>query len=79
MHPRRTVQGVPVESLRSTHARVAALIRHRGPDDPEVAAAREQLAVCKAKAAADRKRVRAVPIDVWAQVLTAVERTPTGV
>jgi len=33
-----------VESLRSTHARVAALVRHRGPDDPAVIAARVELA-----------------------------------
>lgn len=36
--------GQPVNSLRSTHARVAALVRHRGPDDPAAAAARAELA-----------------------------------
>lgn len=34
-----------MDSLRSTHARLAALVRHRGPDDPEVDAARAELAL----------------------------------
>lgn len=30
-------------SVRSSHARVAALVRHRGPDDPAAQAARKEL------------------------------------
>jgi hypothetical protein len=68
-----------VESLRSTHARVAALIRHRGQNDPEVAAAREELRQCKDATRTIRARVGSLPPARFEQLLIVVEKDSAGV
>lgn len=68
-----------MESLRSTHARLAALVRHRAPDDPEVTAARAELERCKEQTRAVRTRISSVPPTVFEQLLTKHERASAGV
>lgn len=65
--------GTPVESLSSIHARVAALSRHRSPEDPEVAAARAALVRCKKQTHELRSRVQSLPASVLVKVLDAVD------
>jgi len=50
-----------MDSLRSIHARVAALSRFRAPDDPELAACRDELARCKEQTSVIRARIGSVP------------------
>lgn len=71
--------GTPVESLRSMHARVAALARYRTPDDPEFVAARAELERCKEQADVVREGVSNLPPDLWAQLLPKLGKAPAGV
>ena len=68
--------GTPVESLRSIHARVAALARHRAPNDPEVAGAREQLALCRDQTNA-RRALNGMSPDDRARFLASFEGAPS--
>lgn len=63
-----------MDSLRSTHARLAALVRHRGDDDPTVKAARLQLARYRDDAEAIRSALGALPPDAL-RLLTAMVDT----
>lgn len=67
-----------MDSLRSTHARVAALARYRSPDDPEVALAREELARCKEKTRVLRARIGSLPASACEQVLASLVGKGTG-
>jgi hypothetical protein len=68
-----------MDSLRSIHARVAALSRFRSPDDPDVAKAREDLARCKEETRVLRARIGSLPPSACAQLLTSPERAAAGV
>lgn len=68
-----------MDSLRSTHARVAALARYRRPDDPEMVAARAELALCKEQTEAVRERIRSLPAERWAPLLHPLGKATAGV
>jgi hypothetical protein len=68
-----------VDSLRTLHARVAALSRHRHPGDPDIAAARAELERCKEANHALRVRISSLSPTVCAQLLPQPERAPTSV
>ncbi|WP_406263592.1 hypothetical protein OIA45_49145 (plasmid) [Streptomyces chartreusis] len=68
-----------MDSLRSLHARLAALTRHRAPNDPELVATREELARCKAQTRELRARIGGMSPSKCAQLLTTSERATTGV
>lgn len=46
-----------MDSIASAHARLAALIRHRGEHDPEVAAARRALELARTEGRDIRRRI----------------------
>ncbi|GAA3595230.1 hypothetical protein GCM10022295_90600 [Streptomyces osmaniensis] len=74
--------GVTVDSLdnlRSTHARVAALCRYRGSDDPEVVAARAELARCVEETRTIRDLAGKFPAALRAQLLDVTERASVRV
>lgn len=65
-----------MDSLRSIHARVAALARYRKPTDPEFISAREELASCLARTRALRTRLGSVPpASADAALTSAAERS----
>lgn len=68
----RLTPGAPVDSLRSTHARVAALSRFRPADDSELTAARSELAACKDQTRALRARISSLPPETCAQLLSTL-------
>ena len=68
-----------MDSLRTIHARVAALTRFRPPDDAELAAAREELARCLEQTRDLRARVSHIPPGICEQFLPPVERAPASV
>ncbi|MFF2168152.1 hypothetical protein ACFVWP_46980 [Streptomyces sp. NPDC058175] len=68
-----------MDSLRSTHARVAALLRYRDPDDPEVVAARAELERRKEQADYVREGISNLPPDMWAQLLPSAGKASAGV
>lgn len=68
-----------MDSLRTTHARVAALSRYRRPDDPEVVAARAELALCKEQTEAVRERIRSLPSAAWSQLLPSPGKASASV
>lgn len=68
-----------MESLRSTHARVAALCRYRDPDDPEVVAARAELERCKEQIGTARARISSAPPADWAQLLPSPGKAAASV
>jgi hypothetical protein len=54
------------------HARVAALARHRQPDDPDVVTARAQLAVCREETTA-RRALGSLPPEARARFLASLQ------
>jgi hypothetical protein len=68
-----------MDSLRSIHARVAALSRFRSPNDPELNATREELARCLEENRALRTRISSLPPGLCAQVLPAKEEARSRV
>lgn len=62
-----------MESLRSLHARVAALARYRPQDDPEVVAARNLLAQRVEQARTVRTGIGELPPTSWQDLLTTPE------
>lgn len=68
-----------MDSLRTVHARVAALSRRRAPDDPDLAAARKELALCKARTRELRARVSSLPPAACAKLLPKAQGASAGV
>lgn len=58
-----------MDSLRTSHARVAALVRHRLPNDPELIEARRELARCLEQTRELRALVSTVSPTVLASLL----------
>lgn len=67
-----------MDSLRPIHARVAALSRHRAPNDPEVADARQQLVACRDETRA-RRALNAMSPEARKRLLASLEGTPASV
>jgi len=67
-----------VDSIRSTHARLAALVRHRGEHDPEVAAARQALELARTEGHDIRLRVGSLPASERHRLLTLAADTREG-
>ncbi|WP_461712374.1 hypothetical protein [Streptomyces sp. DSM 41013] len=59
-----------MDSFRSIHARVGGLARHRPANDPELAAARLELARRKAEVREARARMTSLPMDVCERILS---------
>lgn len=69
-----------MQSLRSTHARVAALARRRAPDDPELVQAREELARCLEVTRSLRVRIGSLSPTLCEQLLPKEPaKEPAGV
>lgn len=62
-----------MDSLRSIHARVAALARYRRPDDPEVVVARAELARCLEETRVLRVKLGSLPPQACAGLLSVSE------
>lgn len=58
-----------MDSLRTTHARLAALLRYRDESDPDVIAARADLERCREQTNRARARISHTPSTLWAQLL----------
>lgn len=70
--------GAAVDSLRTAHARVAALTRHRGPDDPDVERAREELESCKEQTRRVRERIGGLSPAMCEDLLNGVSTVAQG-